>query len=108
MNAEHKSKTFLTDGEREYAGYTKIDTNTGMQKDYLVLTPEEHANGFVRPYRAEYIHTKCGELTRMHKGIAETYARDPCFYTSTYCTHCRDHFPLHEFVWENSAELVGS
>jgi len=108
MNAPHKPKTCLTDDEKVYDGYTRIDTNTGMQKDYLVLCPEERAKGFVRPYRDTYIHTACGHETKIHRGIAETYARDPSFYTSTYCTGCRKHFPLSEFVWEHSSEIVGS
>lgn len=36
---------------------TKIEPSTGMQKDYVVLTAEERAKGFVRPVRRSYIHT---------------------------------------------------
>jgi hypothetical protein len=38
----------------------------------------------------------------MSRAIAETYARDPAFYGSTFCVHCRTHFPVGEqgeFVW---------
>ena len=38
----------------------------------------------------------------MARAIAETYARDPFFYSVTFCTHCRDHFPVGqdgEFTW---------
>jgi hypothetical protein len=33
-----------------------IDSVTGMQKDYLVLSEEERAKGFVRPVRTQYRH----------------------------------------------------
>lgn len=50
----------------------------------------------------------CGGLTTMSITIAETYARDPKFYGSTYCTGCMKHLPVSEFVWDGTNELVGS
>ena len=35
--------------------HTKLKDN-GQQEDYIVLTPEERAKGFVRPVRRSYIH----------------------------------------------------
>lgn len=69
---------------------------------YLVLSEDERAKGFVRPVRREYWHTKCGAVTKMSQSIAETYARNPAFYGSTYCTTCRMHRPVGadgEFHW---------
>lgn len=37
-------------------GLQEIDPVTGLQKAYLVLSEEERAKGFVRPYRASYTH----------------------------------------------------
>ena len=127
----------------------------GQQKDYVVLSPEERAKGFVRPVRDAYRHVGtpgqifplrdltdeererfggdyakyelyppghrgtalghlwtqanldkvgkgCGHITTMGRSIAETYARDPHFYSGTFCTTCRNHFPVGErgeFVW---------
>lgn len=56
----------------------KVD---GQQKDYVVLSAAERSKGFVRPYRDAYRHLKCGKITTMGRAIAETYARDPTFYT---------------------------
>lgn len=81
--------------------HTELKEN-GQQKDYVVLCDVERANGFVRPYRDAYRHLKCGKITTMGRAIAETYARDPHFYTGTFCTACRGHFPIGEegeFVW---------
>lgn len=44
----------------------------------------------------------CGHITTMGRSIAETYARDPHFYSGTFCTTCRNHFPVGErgeFTW---------
>ncbi len=53
----------------------------------------------------------CGTSTRMSTAIAETYARNPKFYGSTFCVACGAHFPVGEsgeFVWEGSNERVGT
>ena len=75
---------------------------------YLVLSEAERAAGFVRPVRRSYIHDACGSLTRMGQAIAETYARDPKFYGSTYCVACALHAPVGEFTWDGTDERVGS
>jgi hypothetical protein len=83
----------------------------GMQKDYVVLTAAERAKGFVRPVRRSYVHQKCGSTTTMGLALAETYARDPGFYSGTFCCKCRGHFPVGtggEFVWAGTADKVGT
>jgi hypothetical protein len=101
----------LADGTQIYPQHREIDRATGMQRDYVVLAEEERAKGFVRPVRCEYVHLKCGHSTRMGQSIAESYARDPGFYTGTFCVHCRAHFPVGadgEFVWKGTQEKVGT
>lgn len=81
----------------------------GQQNEvYLVLSDEELSKGFVRPVRTSYVHTKCLAVTTMNVVIAETYARQPKFYGATFCTKCRDHFPVAEFTWTRDGEVVGS
>lgn len=41
----------------------------------------------------------CGTVTRMGVKLAETYAREPGFYGSTFCVGCGTHFPVSEFRW---------
>jgi hypothetical protein len=79
-----------------------------QHKKYLVLSMEERAKGFVRPLRQDYVHITCGTLTHMGLDLAETYARDPKFYGSTYCVHCRMHKAVDEFIWAATDERVGS
>ncbi len=102
------SETCLTDGSEVTPDHREINPATGMQKHYVVLTPEERAKGFVRPVRQTYQHLKCGTITTMSLAIAETYARQPDFYSGTFCAYCRKHFPLVEFVWDGTSEQVGS
>jgi hypothetical protein len=97
----------MVDGSPVTDDHRELKEN-GQQKGYVVLSEEDRAKGFVRPYRDSYIHDKCGTLTEMNRAIAETYARDPKFYNGTFCVGCGDHFPLDQFKWANTDELVGS
>ncbi len=104
----------LTDGRQIYPGHREIieeGDRKGQQRDYVVLAEEERAKGFVRPVRRSYKHLKCGGVTTMGQTLAETYARDPSFYSGTFCCHCRAHFPVGangEFVWQGTNEKVGT
>lgn len=126
--AVDRTQRVLTDGSPVTPDHLEINPHTGQQKGYVVLTPEERSKGFVRPVRATYTHVGkitrmvndsngmewdqriggCGTDTTMGLSIAETYARDPKFYTGTFCCFCRKHLPLDEFVWEGTEEQVGS
>ncbi|SRR5258706_214107 len=75
---------------------------------YLVLSEEERAKGFIRPVRRSYVHEYCGTTTSMGQALAETYARDPKFYGSTYCVSCGVHRPVGangEFIWEDGTKV---
>src|SRR5687767_676226 len=80
----------------------------GQNEKYLVLSDEERAKGFTRPYRDSYVHKVCGALTKMNQTISETYARDPKFYGATFCVGCGKHLPVSEFLWDGTDEEVGS
>lgn len=95
----------VTDDHREIINGGSRD---GQQKGYVVLSDAERAKGFVRPYRDTYLHNTCRTTTTMGRAIAETYARDPGFYSGTFCVNCKQHFPLDQFVWSGTTEQVGS
>ena len=122
-----RSKRCSSKGGPLEDGYNEISPATGQQRDYVVLCPNERAKGFVRPVRKSYVHVGkvpegekleypyrkiyprgCGTRTTMSDSIAETYARDPKFYSGTFCCSCMEHRPLDEFVWEGTTEQVGS
>lgn len=100
-------EVMLANGSPVTPGFDEIDPVTGQQKAYVVLSEVERQKGFVRPVRQEYVHKKCGAVTRMGVAIAETYARDPSFYGSTFCVGCGVHRPVGEFVWDGTNTKVG-
>lgn len=105
------TKTTLTDGSPVTPDHREIDPKTGMQKGYVVLSEDERAKGFVEPVRRSYRHLTCGGVTAMGRAIAETYARDPHFYSGTFCAICGSHFPVGEdgqFVWDGTDQKVGT
>lgn len=106
-----RSAVALTDGSPVTDDHRELRAD-GQQKGYVVLTAEERAKGFVRPVRRDYVHSaaspKCGALTTMGIALAEIYARDPKFYSGTFCVKCGAHFPLDEFTWAGTTEQVGS
>jgi len=102
-----RSNRCTTSGKPIADDHREIDPATGMQKDYIVLCADERAKGFVRPYRDSYKHLTCGAVTTMGRSLSETYARDPSFYSGTFCATCRAHFLLTEFVWTADGIQVG-
>lgn len=85
-------------------GYVKYETY-----------PPEHAVAVVGRFwtqeQLDAIDKGCGAVTTMNEAIAETYARQPHFYGSTYCVGCGMHRPVGEhgeFVWAGTHERVGS
>jgi len=111
------SATQLTDGSPVPADRSHTELRAdGQQKGYVVLSPEERAKGFVKPVRHSYIHAMpselnrqigCGGETIMGTALAETYARNPRFYSGTFCAGCKAHFPLNQFIWDGGGELSG-
>ena len=99
--AVDRSQCTLTDGNPVTEDHRELRAD-GMQKGYVVLSEAERKRGFVRPFRDAYRHLKCGCITTMSRPLAETYARDPAFYSGTFCSTCRAHFPVGadgEFTW---------
>lgn len=80
------------------------ETPVPQAEVYLITNNGE----FVRPVRRSYVHSHCGGVTTMGEKLAETYARNPKFYGSTYCAICHMHRPVKEFRWKGTDELVGS
>lgn len=102
-----RSQRTLTDGAPVTDDHRDIGPS-GQQKGYVVLSDAERARGFVRPVRRTYVHQKCGVATTMGNALAETYARDPHFYSGTFCCGCRTHFPVGEageFVWDDGSKV---
>lgn len=100
--------TTTTDRNDPRLGYGSDSEPRAQNEAYLVLPDEEIAKGYVRPYRAAYVHTACGTETIMAERLAATYARQPTFYGATYCVGCQQHRPVGEFTWSADGTVVGS
>jgi hypothetical protein len=85
-------------------------------KDVGYIKYEEHPrnpeSGPVGRYWTKaQLESGCGSTTTMGRALAETYARDPGFYSGTFCCTCGAHFPVGkdgEFVWDGTDEKVGT
>lgn len=96
-----------TDQADPRLGRGSDNTPRPQNEVYLVLSEAERAKGYLRPVRDTYRHVGgCGTTTTMGAAIAETYARDPWHYGSTYCVTCQKHRPLGEFVWVPTGESM--
>ncbi len=98
-----------TDPKDPRLGHGADEEEVPQNAVYLVLSEEERAKGWVRPLRRSYRHADgCGGVTTMGLALCETYAKDPKFYGSTYCTGCAKHRPVGEFRWTEDGAVVGS
>lgn len=108
-------------------GYVHVGA-PGAKFPLRELTPEEHERydrfGYVKfeaypdgagmfwtQDRLDKIGKGCGTRTLMPQAIAETYARKPDYYGSTFCCGCGKYLPVGsygEFVWDGTAERVGT
>lgn len=100
----------VTDDRDDYRlGHGVDEVPVPMNDVYLVLSEEMRAGGFVRPVITDYQHEYCGTITTMNQAIAETYAKQPWFYGSTYCVKCAMHRlvgEFGEFVWCSSQHVT--
>lgn len=124
LTDEERAKGFVRPVRRSY---THVGTSTKYPlRDLTEEEKERHAAwGYVKfemypesesPKTGKFwtqadldrIGKGCGTITTMNQAIAETYARDPHFYGSTYCAYCQMHKPVSEFVWVDDGTVVGS
>ena len=124
LTEEERKKGFVRPVRRSYL-------HVGKRPKFAIrdLTPEEKERykgvGYVKfeeyppemaPRKGRYwsekdLNSGCGSLTTMGLALSETYARDPKFYSGTFCCNCHDHFPVGEegeFIWDGTNERVGT
>ncbi len=121
LTEEERAKGFVRPVRRSY-------THVGVRPKYETrpLTDEEKDRyadvGYVlfecylpetgsvtgRFWTEAQLNSGCGTVTTMKPALAETYARDPSFYGSTFCVFCNDHLPVAEFLWDGTTDVLGS
>lgn len=78
----------LSDGQ--YENYPTIDSGDFAQKP-----------------RDTYVHVDgCGSTTKMTGDLRESVARDPTYYSNTFCSGCGSHVPVSEVEWEDGEDWV--
>ena len=92
---EYKDKKYV-------AVLTVLENEDGSFKGGSYVTQEE-----LEAYQFGKKIGGCGGTTTMGDALSETYARNPNFYGATYCTYCRKHLPVSEFVWAGTDIKVG-
>lgn len=91
--------------------------NDGSEDDFVMYEP--YPEGFRGSALGRFwtqadinaIGKGCGGVTHMPQAIAETYAREPRYYGSTFCCGCRAYLEVGEqgeFVWDGTQERVGT
>ena len=99
---ERLEKPYLSNNGKTYIAVDRFEVSPGTKAGKF-LTEQE-----VKQIEKTGRYGGCGGLTKMARSIAETYARDPKFYSGTFCVHCGTHFMLSQFVWDGTNENVGS
>jgi hypothetical protein len=97
LNAEEKERYGKYD-------YVKFETYEKGHKSAAV-------GRFWTQTQLDSVGKGCGAVTSMSSTIAETYARQPEFYGSTFCVNCGTHLRVGEdgeFVWEGTRQRVGT
>lgn len=120
LTAEERAKGFIAPVRQSYvhAGKRpKFETRplTDKEKELYdgtgyILYEAYPAGGtsLGRFWTQDQLNSGCGVVTTMRRDIAETYARNPKFYGSTFCVGCREHLPVDEFLWDGTDIRVGS
>lgn len=92
----------LLDEEDDADGPPPEDFDYGEQKEdgQYENYPTTNEGEFEQPVRESYVHEECGTTTTMTGDLPESVARDPTFYTKTFCAGCNEHVPVEEVHWE--------
>lgn len=54
---------------------------------------------YVQEVRRRYVHDLCGSVTIMPQEIAESVARDPEWYSKTFCASCGQYVTTSDVAW---------
>lgn len=122
LTAEERAKGFVEPVRRSYIhvgpskpeGLRELTEEEKMRYEgfgYAMFQPYDDDDAVVGKYWTQDELDRiggCNGKTTIAQNIAETYARDPKFYDGTFCAVCKEHFPLGEFVWEGTDQMVGT
>ena len=108
MKKNNEYEQCTTDGKPFDGGKSK--RADGQHVQHVGICPNDGSE-YVRPVRDRYKCLICGVVTTMPKLCAETYAKKPDYYGTTWCCGCRGYFLVGEngnFVWLDDNTKVGT
>lgn len=59
---------------------------------------------FQQSVHYSYRHTECGSRTSMSDDIARSVARDPDYYSKTFCASCEEYVDTDEIEWLDGSD----
>lgn len=74
----------------------------GQYENYPTIDEGE----FEQEPRTTYIHEECETRTKMSSDLMKSVARDPSYYTKTFCAGCGEHVPVEEVEWADGEDWV--
>jgi hypothetical protein len=106
VGPQHETRNLTAEEQERYGdyGYVKFEI-------YPLGFKGSSTGRFWTQEQLDKIGKGCGTLTTMPRACAETYAREPGYYGSTFCCGCQQYLPVGaagEFVWDASDERVGT
>ncbi len=124
LSAEERSRGFVRPVYRAYKHVgvrpkhplrelTKEEHDQYDKYDYVKFEayPESESPVTGKFWTQKSLTSGCGTVTNMGLELCETYAREPSFYSATFCAGCRTHLPVGahgEFVWDGTNLRVGT
>lgn len=121
LSAEERQKGFIRPVRRTYTHtgirpehqtrpLTESEAARHASSDYVAFEPfpENDSGKTGRYWTQKQLDSGCGATTTMSLSIAQTYAREPGFYGSTFCASCKEHLrvgPDGEFTWEDGTKV---
>lgn len=94
----------MTDEENENDDQTpgEFDYGEKLSDGQYENHPTIDEGEFEQKIRDTYVHVDgCGASTTMKGDLPESVARDPSYYSKTFCTGCNDYVPVEEVEWKD-------
>lgn len=118
LSAEERAKGFtrplrdsyVHSGAGPFCGEAHTNADGSVSNCTGAPDHEGECSSWMEEGRFQLHESGCDATTKMGSSIAETYARNPDYYGSTYCSGCGAYFPVGEFgefTWHDGSK-VGS
>jgi len=75
--------------------------------DHITVHPESRYQEALNLVPQDYIHPRCGVVTRMPEKIIRSYLVNPFLYNEyTFCCGCNDYINQQELYWNKTGQCL--